>query len=108
MKRLALQPEDVGLSRDSNRRRRAPGLRREEVAALAAISTDYYARIEQGRRGAPWPTLETIAGNAMAAALMVTDFDQLLARQRNYVRMVFTDSAVRRLYPDWEETGRLC
>ncbi|MFC9360259.1 helix-turn-helix domain-containing protein [Rhodococcus sp. NPDC057014] len=166
-RRLAIQPEDVGLSRDSGRRRRAQGLRREEVAALAAISTDYYARIEQGRRGAPWPTLETIASalrldqagrdyllelsmrppaqprqrkaqrasphllrllddlatipalllgrrmdvlgwNAMAAALMVTDFDQLPARQRNYVRMVFTDPAVRRLYPDWEQSGRLC
>jgi transcriptional regulator with XRE-family HTH domain len=37
------------------------GLRREEVAVLAAISTDYYARIEQGRRHAPEPVLDAIA-----------------------------------------------
>lgn len=42
-------------------RRRAQGLRREEVADLAAISADYYARIEQGRRQAPPATLEAIA-----------------------------------------------
>ncbi|MET7992102.1 helix-turn-helix transcriptional regulator [Amycolatopsis sp. NPDC005232] len=31
-------------------RRRVPGLRREEVAALAGLSADYYARLEQGRQ----------------------------------------------------------
>ena len=45
-RRSALQPEDVGLPR--GRRRRTSGLRREEVATLAEISTDYYARIERG------------------------------------------------------------
>ena len=30
-----------------------PGLRREEVAFLAGVSTDYYARLEQGRRIVP-------------------------------------------------------
>ena len=44
-RREALQPGDVGLA--AGARRRAPGLRREEVAALAAMSTDYYARLEQ-------------------------------------------------------------
>jgi hypothetical protein len=38
---------DVGLA--AGARRRAPGLRREEVAALAAMSTDYYTRLEQQR-----------------------------------------------------------
>jgi transcriptional regulator with XRE-family HTH domain len=45
--RSKLQPDDVGLPRGS--RRRVAGLRREEVAMLAGISTDYYHRIEQGR-----------------------------------------------------------
>lgn len=39
-RREALQPEDVGMPR--GRRRRTPGLRREEVAALASMSADYY------------------------------------------------------------------
>ena len=46
-RRETLQPGDVGLP--DGVRRRAPGLRREEVASLAAMSTDYYTRIEQGR-----------------------------------------------------------
>ena len=46
-RREALAPEDVGLPGGS--RRRTTGLRREEVAALAVISTDYYTRMEQQR-----------------------------------------------------------
>ncbi|MDD4867618.1 MAG: helix-turn-helix transcriptional regulator, partial [Mycobacterium sp.] len=38
---------------ESRRRRRTPGLRREEVAARAGISADYYARLEQGRERHP-------------------------------------------------------
>jgi transcriptional regulator with XRE-family HTH domain len=46
--RARLRPEDVGLPEASGHRRVA-GLRREEAAALAAISVDYYTRLEQGR-----------------------------------------------------------
>jgi transcriptional regulator with XRE-family HTH domain len=164
-RRGEVQPEDVGIPHTPGRRR-AQGLRREEVAALAAISTDYYTRIEQGRRTAPWHTLDAIARvlridkagrdylaelasipltrprrqdqqatdhllrligdlktmpamvlgrrmdvlawNPMAAALMVTDFARVPEPERNYIRLVFTDPAVRALYPDWEEVGRLC
>jgi transcriptional regulator with XRE-family HTH domain len=42
-RRGSLQPEDVGLARGT--RRRTNGLRREEVALLASMSTDYYARL---------------------------------------------------------------
>lgn len=38
---------------EPSRRRRTPGLRREEVAARATISTDYYTRLEQGRERHP-------------------------------------------------------
>ncbi|MET7684304.1 helix-turn-helix transcriptional regulator [Streptomyces sp. NPDC005423] len=38
-----------------------PGLRREEVAQLASISTDYYTRVEQGRMRASVPVLEAVA-----------------------------------------------
>lgn len=45
-RRAQVQPEDVGIARDD--RRRVIGLRREEVAALAGISVDYYLRLERG------------------------------------------------------------
>lgn len=48
-RRELLRPADVGLP--DGVRRRTPGLRRDEVAALAGMSSDYYARLEQ-RRGA--------------------------------------------------------
>ncbi|MFB2598455.1 helix-turn-helix transcriptional regulator [Herbiconiux sp. P17] len=66
-RRERLRPEDVGLV--SGPRRRTPGLRREEIAVLAHISTEYYVRLEQGR--APRPSGEVLAG--IAAALLLTD-----------------------------------
>lgn len=50
-RRGQLQPSDVGLV--GGGRRRVAGLRREELAAVAGISADYYLRIEQGRIGNP-------------------------------------------------------
>lgn len=50
-RRALVRPEDVGLSAGS--RRRVAGLRREEVAVLAGVSTDYYVRLEQGRERNP-------------------------------------------------------
>jgi transcriptional regulator with XRE-family HTH domain len=46
-RRELLRPEDVDL--ETYGRRRVPGLRREELAVLAGISSDYYLRLEQGR-----------------------------------------------------------
>src|SRR6476659_4990052 len=46
-RRGELDPATVGLDATGNRRVR--GLRREEVAQLAMISSDYYTRLEQGR-----------------------------------------------------------
>jgi transcriptional regulator with XRE-family HTH domain len=50
--RNAVDPRRAGLPADG-RVRRVPGLRREEVALLAGVSTDYYSRLEQGRRITP-------------------------------------------------------
>ncbi|MCF6469412.1 helix-turn-helix domain-containing protein [Nonomuraea sp. MG754425] len=159
-RRTALSPAMVGLP-GSGGRRRVKGLRREEVALLASISTDYYTRLEQGRRRASAPVLDAIARilrldhderaylfelsgkdaarprrpvaqqvqpqlrrllddlatvpavvlgrrtdilawNQMAAAL-VTDFGRIPERQRNFVRLIFTDPAMRRLYADWRD-----
>ncbi|MEV8453884.1 helix-turn-helix domain-containing protein [Streptomyces sp. NPDC052095] len=58
-RRAELSPGTVGLP--DTGRRRVSGLRREEVAALAAISTDYYTRLEQGRMQASAPVLTTLA-----------------------------------------------
>ena len=58
-RRTDLSPEDVGVPNTG--RRRVQGLRREEVALLTSISTDYYARIEQGRRHPPDAVLDAIA-----------------------------------------------
>src|SRR5947208_7936245 len=160
-RRSELSPSDVDLP-EGGRQRRVAGLRREEVAQLAAISTDYYTRLEQGRIGpsapvlaslpraprldddqrsymyelagtpaksrrrAPQkvkpylqrildridapaivmtPTHDLLAWNPLAAALMI-DFGEVPERERNFVRLLFTDPRMRSLYPEWEELAR--
>ncbi|TDU05916.1 Xre family transcriptional regulator [Streptomyces sp. 846.5] len=165
-RRAELAPAAVGLPDGGPRR--VAGLRREEVAVLAAISTDYYSRLEQGRmpaspsvlaslaqvlrldddqraylyelaakdefrppRRVPRPKVqvqlqlqrmlddmahtpafvigprtEVVAWNAMGAAL-ITDFAKIPEKQRYYIRMLFTDPAMRELYADWEGVTRL-
>ena len=71
--REALQPEDVGLPR--GQRRRTTGLRREEVAVLAHMSTDYYARIERQR--GPQPSEAMIASIAQGLHLSLDQRDHL-------------------------------
>lgn len=164
-RRAELTPRQVGLS-ETGAVRRVPGLRREEVAQLAAISTDYYTRLEQGRIPVSASVLTVLAGalhmddeqhsylaelagkettrprrragqkvqpslrrllddlgstpaivlgrrmdvlawNPLAAAL-VADFAQIPAKERNYVRLVFTDPAMRSLYADWEGVAHTC
>jgi transcriptional regulator with XRE-family HTH domain len=67
-RRELVRPEDVGLP-DLGSRRRVPGLRREEVAMLAGVSTDYYVRLEQGRDQHP---SEQVL-DALARALQLDD-----------------------------------
>lgn len=62
-RRESLRPADVGLP--PGLRRRTPGLRRDEVAALAGMSSDYYARLEQGRGPHPSDQLLTALGRAL-------------------------------------------
>lgn len=72
-RREALQPEDVGLGR--GRRRRTAGLRREEVAALSDMSTDYYSRLEQQR--GPRPSTSMLAALARGLRLSLDERDHL-------------------------------
>jgi transcriptional regulator with XRE-family HTH domain len=73
IRRQALIPDDVGLP--AGQRRRTVGLRREEVAALASISTDYYSRMEQRR--APQPSVDVLASLARALRLSLDERDHL-------------------------------
>ena len=68
-----LSPTDAGVS--SGGGRRAPGLRREELAALAGISVDYITRLEQGR--ATTPSAQVVAALARALHLDSAERDHL-------------------------------
>lgn len=72
-RRGSLQPEDVGLPR--GQRRRTTGLRREEVALLSHMSTDYYSRLEQER--GPQPSEQMIAAIAQGLHLSLDERDHL-------------------------------
>ncbi|MEU1446234.1 helix-turn-helix transcriptional regulator [Streptomyces mirabilis] len=72
-RREMLRPRDVGLVEGP--RRRTQGLRREEVAQLAGMSTDYYARLEQQR--APQPSVQITAALARALRLTLDERDHL-------------------------------
>jgi transcriptional regulator with XRE-family HTH domain len=86
-RREKLDPQSVGLG--VGRRRRTPGLRREDVAERAGIGVDWYIRLEQGR--AVRPSAATI--DALAEALRLTKAEHLhlraladTAHQRRFVR----------------------
>jgi len=79
-RRARISPDDVGLPDIGHRR--VPGLRREELAQLAGVSLDYYARLEQGRQ----PTASPAVLDAVARALCLTSDERshlyVLARSR--------------------------
>lgn len=102
MRRSQLRPEDVGVP-TYGERRRVPGLRREELALLAGVSSSYYTRLEQGQSlNASTAVLDAIAG-----ALRLNESERLhlhaLARSTEH------RSRVRRPAPERlsEATGQL-
>src|ERR1700677_229373 len=161
-RRAKLDPGAFGFPSE---RRRTPGLRREEVAQRANISSTWYTWLEQGRGGAPSAdVLERIARALMltdverehlfllglgrppearyrkdegvtprlqrvldalqpspalirtatwdviawnrAATVMLTDYGSLPPKQRNVLRFIFLDPAVRAAQSDWESVAR--
>ncbi len=163
--RAQLSPRTVGLP-ESGAPRRVPGLRREEVAQLAGISTGSYTRLEQGRASVSTAVLATLvrvlhldddqrahlfalaardectrrrrpaqkvqpqlrrlldeltatpalvlgrhmgilAWNSLAATLL-TDFERVPEKKRNYALLLFTDPGFRELYLDWRTIARSC
>lgn len=95
-RRQKLRPKAMGLQ--AGRRRRTPGLRREEVAELAGIGVDWYIRLEQGRSVSPSAT--TVDALARALRLSKAEHAHLRALtaggdRRPFVTEVVPD-AVRR------------
>jgi transcriptional regulator with XRE-family HTH domain len=67
-RREALRPSQVPAAAThppGRRARRTPGLRREEVAALAGVSVGYYERLEQARGARPSPEVLAALGTAL-------------------------------------------
>jgi transcriptional regulator with XRE-family HTH domain len=104
-RRETLQPEDVGLPR--TRRRRAGGLRREEVAALSSMSTDYYSRIEQQR--GPRPSEQMLAAIARGLRLSLDERDHLFrlagyATPKRFARTDHINPGMLRIFDRMDDT----
>lgn len=76
-RRDARQPEDVGLIRE--RGRRVAGLRRDELARLAGMSSEYYMRLEQGRVDSPSRQVLDALSRALDLNTLSTDYLYRLA-----------------------------
>ncbi|MFB7012419.1 MULTISPECIES: helix-turn-helix domain-containing protein [unclassified Streptomyces] len=94
-RRERISPAAAGLSGAG--RRRVPGLRRDEVAALAGVSLSYYSRLEQGRELNP--SLRVL--EAMARALQLRDEDkgELFRLAQSAVRRTKSPVRVERVRP---------
>ncbi len=87
-RRARIDPPSVGLGPSATGRRR-PGLRREEVAALAGVSVDYYARLEQGRIG-------NVSDQVLTAIEDALRLDRL---EREHLRTLVASGGVARPRP---------
>jgi transcriptional regulator with XRE-family HTH domain len=92
-RRGQVRPEDVGLV--AGARRRVQGLRREELATLAGISSEYYLRLEQGRDKNP--SAQVL--DALARAL------QLDVKATEYLHQLASSTASRRGHASVEEAA---
>src|ERR1700749_2517728 len=84
-RRAKLSPKSMGLA--AGRRRRTPGLRREEVAELAGIGVDWYIRLEQGRSVSP--SAATVDALARALRLSKAEHRHLRELTQNADRRPF-------------------
>ncbi len=78
-RREQVRPEDVGLA--AGARRRVAGLRREELATLAGISSAYYLRLEQGRDTRPSAQVVDALAHALQLDVKATEYLHRLARE---------------------------
>jgi transcriptional regulator with XRE-family HTH domain len=103
-RRELVRPDEVGIP-DSGRRRVA-GLRRDELALLAGISTEYYTRLEQGSDHHPSAqVLDAIARALRLDADATAHLHELAtpstARRRRGRRPERVTPSVRRLLDSW-------
>ncbi|MGW4502151.1 helix-turn-helix transcriptional regulator [Micromonospora sp. NPDC004336] len=106
-RRARLRPEDVGIPFSG--RRRVPGLRREEVATLAGVSTDYYTRLEQGRERHPSQQILEAVARALqlddeAVAHLYRVAGPTTRRTRRAPRVERVAPHLRRLLDMWSDT----
>src|ERR1700752_2762474 len=83
-RREQVQPEDVGLV--AGARRRVAGVRREELALLAGISSDYYLRLEQGRDKNPSAQVLDALARALRLDIKAAEYLPQLARPPSTLR----------------------
>src|SRR6201996_9605314 len=88
-RRARLRPADVGLPPGTGLRR-TPGLRREELAALAGLSIDYYIRLEQGKETNPSTAI--LDGLACALHLTGEEHEHLYALANHAARRTWPSS----------------
>jgi len=106
-RRELVKPADVGLPNSD--RRRVEGLRREEVAMLAGISTEYYLRLEQGRDHQP--SDQVLEGLARAlrldddAAIYLRELARPQPPRRRRTVPERFDPAVQTLIDSWPLTA---
>jgi transcriptional regulator with XRE-family HTH domain len=107
-RRELVPPQDVGLPGPGSRRR-VPGLRREEVAMLAGVSSDYYVRLEQGRD--QHPSAQVL--DALARVLQLDDdaaahlhqlATQPAPRRRQTPRPEKVPAGILQLIESWSQT----
>ena len=79
-RRDGVSPTDLGLPVAAGPRR-TPGLRREELAALAGVSIDYYIRLERGKEKRPSPAVVEALGRALRLDTEELHFLRELAAQ---------------------------
>lgn len=105
-RRALVRPEDVGLPHA--RRRRVSGLRREELATLAGISSDYYLRLEQGRDHHPSAQVIEALARALRldehATTYLHSLSQPTAVRRHLGEPERAPASIERLIASWTNT----
>jgi transcriptional regulator with XRE-family HTH domain len=106
-RRELVRPGDVGISVTG--RRRVPGLRRDELAMLAGISTEYYTRLEQGRDHHPSAQVLDAVARALRLDDDATAHLHDLARpaprrRRRQRRPEHIRPSIERLLDSWQQT----
>lgn len=105
-RRQVVAPADVGIA--GGGRRRVPGLRREELAMLAGISTNYLVRLEQGRDQNPSPQVLGALSRALQLDAEATDHLHALAGPPPAVRPPApaheVPNGIAQLLASWHDT----